>query len=44
MRINDVGPRPSVEDIIIEGGGAKTTRISLSVTDQNNPVPAFEVI
>ena len=43
LRINDPAPRPSVEDIIIEGGGAKTTRISLSITDQNNPVPAYEV-
>lgn len=43
FRINDVGPRPGVEDIIIEGGGAKPTRISLSITDQNNPMPGFEV-
>lgn len=43
LRINDIGPRPSVEDVIIEGGGAKTTRISLSITDQKNPLPGYEV-
>ncbi|XP_059094696.1 laminin subunit gamma-1-like isoform X3 [Tigriopus californicus] len=43
LRINDVGPRPSVEDVIIEGGGAKTTRITLSITDQNNPQPSYEM-
>ncbi len=37
------GARPSVEDIVVEGGGAKTTRISLSITDQGNPSPTDEV-
>jgi len=35
----DIGPRPSVEDIIIEGGGATPIRISLPITEQNNPLP-----
>merc|ERR1719422_643915 len=29
----DIGPRPSVEDIIIEGGGATPIRISLPITE-----------
>ena len=33
------GVRPSFEDIVIEGGGAKATRITLSITDQNNTMP-----
>lgn len=36
---DDAGPRPTVEDIIIEGGGAMPTRISLPITEQNNPLP-----
>ncbi len=28
---------------MVEGGGAKTTRISLSITDQGNPSPTDEV-
>jgi len=36
---DDSGPHPSVEDIIIEGGGATPTRISLPITAQNNPLP-----
>ena len=31
--------RPSFEDVVIEGGGAKATRITLSITDQNNTMP-----
>eukprot|EP00092_Neocalanus_flemingeri_P012243 GFUD01013199.1.p1 GENE.GFUD01013199.1~~GFUD01013199.1.p1 ORF type:complete len:1692 (+),score=371.26 GFUD01013199.1:452-5527(+) len=40
---DDGGPRPSVEDIIIEGGGATPTRISLSITEQNNPLPTRDL-
>jgi hypothetical protein len=43
LRVNDEGPTPGAEDVIIVGGGAKTTKISLSITEQNNSVPAFEV-
>ena len=43
LRINDIGPRPSVEDVIIEGGGAKNIRISASITDQKNPMPGYGV-
>ena len=36
--------RPSVEDIIIEGGGDATPiRISLAITEQNNPMPSGEL-
>jgi laminin gamma 1 len=43
LRVNDEGPTPGAEDVIIVGGGAKTTKISLSITEQNNSVPAFEM-
>lgn len=43
LKVNDMGPRPGNMDLVIEGGGAKTTPISLSITDQNNPVPAYDM-
>jgi len=43
LRILDMGPQPSVEDVIVEGGGAVTTRITLSITDQTNPPPSRDV-
>ena len=36
------GVRPSYEDVVIESGGAKATRITLSITDQNNTMPGSE--
>lgn len=36
---SDLGPRPSVEDIIIIGGGENPNQISLPITEQNNPLP-----
>ena len=43
LRVNEVGARQSPEDVVIEGGGARTTRISLAITDQNNPLPDYQV-
>ncbi len=43
LRIDQVGPRPAAEDIIILGGGAKTTKIALTITEQNNPLPETQV-
>lgn len=43
LRINDQNPSATPEDIIIVGGGAKTSKISLSVTGQNNPLPSYEM-
>ena len=37
---SDLGPRPSVEDIIIIGGGDNPNQISLPITEQNNPLPS----
>ena len=39
----DIGPRPTAEDIIIEGGGDKPTRLSLTITAQNNPIPTADM-
>jgi len=36
----DLGPRASVEDIIIIGGGDNPKQISLPMTEQNNPLPS----
>ena len=38
-----MGPRPAAEDIIIIGGGAKATKIALSISEQNNPLPENQV-
>jgi hypothetical protein len=43
LRVLDPGARPSVEDVVIEGGGARTTRIATSITEQGNPTPSMEV-
>jgi laminin gamma 1 len=43
LRIDQGGPRPAAEDIIILGGGAKTTKITLTLTEQNNPLPETQV-
>lgn len=43
LRINDQDPLTSPEDIVIVGGGAKTTRISTSITSQNNSMPGFQM-
>jgi hypothetical protein len=43
LRIDQVGPRPAAEDIIIIGGGAKQTKIALTITEQNNPLPENKV-
>ena len=39
----DIGPRPSAEDLIIEGGGDIPQRISLPITAQNNPIPTKDM-
>ena len=39
---NGTGARPSLEDIIIESGGATPTRISLRIDNQNNPLPTID--
>jgi len=40
---DDAGPHPSIEDVIIEGGGKTPTRISLPITEQNNPLPTRDL-
>jgi len=40
---SDLGPRPSMEDIIIIGGGDNPKQISLPITEQNNPLPSEEL-
>jgi len=40
---SDSAIRPSVEDIVIEGGGQIPIRISLAITDQGNPLPSYEM-
>ena len=39
----DTGARPSVEDIIIEGSGKIPLKISLAITEQNNPMPSYQL-
>lgn len=43
LRINDASPRSGTEDIVIVGGGAKTTKITLSIVAQNNSLPSFQM-
>ena len=43
LKTLDAGARTSNEDVVIEGGGARTTRISLDITAQGNPQPSGEV-
>ena len=42
LRVNDDSAMESQDDIIIEAGGDKPTRIALSVTSQNNSLPSLE--
>ena len=39
----DLGPQPSPEDIVIEGGGATPTIISVPITAQSNPIPTKDM-
>jgi len=39
----DNGARPSVEDIVIEGGGQIPIKIATAITSQNNPLPSHEL-
>ena len=41
--IDDIGPRPSADDLIIEGGGATPVSISTPITAQNNPLPTRDM-
>lgn len=41
--VDDIGPRASADDLIIEAGGAKHTSISVPITAQNNPLPSKEM-
>ena len=43
LRVNDAGATPGTRDIEIVGGGVKTTKMSLSITAQNNSLPTYEV-
>ena len=43
LRVSDNSAMESQDDIIIEAGGDKPTRIALSVTSQNNSLPSTEV-
>lgn len=43
LRVNNVGARPGREDVVIVGGGNIPQKISLSITDQNNPIPSYEM-
>ena len=43
LRINDQGPIATQDDIVILGGGAKTVKISLTITAQNNSIPSYEM-
>jgi len=35
--------RPSVEDVVIMGGGHTPTKLSLQITEQNNPLPGRDI-
>ena len=41
--LEDLGPQPSAQDLIIEGGGDKLTSISVPITAQNNPIPTKDM-
>ena len=43
LKIRDQGPVATQEDIVIIGEGAKATRISLSITSQNNSLPSYQM-
>ena len=40
---SDLGPKPSVQDVIIIGGGSNPKQISLPITEQNNPLPSQDI-
>ena len=44
LRVGQAGAVPRQDDLIIMSGGEKrVTKISMSLTDQNNPVPGLSV-
>ena len=43
LRVGEAGAVPRQDDLIIMSGGIRPTKISLSLTDQNNPVPGLQV-
>ena len=44
LRVGQAGVVPRPDDLIIMAGGARVTKISVSLTDQNNPLPDLTVI
>ena len=43
LRVGEAGVVPRQDDLIIMSGGHRVTKISLSITDQNNSVPDVTV-
>ncbi len=43
LRVGEAGAIPRQDDLIIMAGGKRPIKISLSLTDQNNPVPGLQV-
>ena len=43
LRVGEAGAIPRQGDLIIIAGGKTPIKISLSLTDQNNPVPGIQV-